>query len=101
MREPANLMAHLATWQAADISVGMYNGDLPTALNAIRARVLLIPSNTDLYFRVADNALELTSLRQAELVPIPSNWGHLAGNPQRNPADAAFLRDQVARWLAR
>ena len=100
-RDPANLMAHLATWQAADISVGACGGDLPRTLNAIRARVLLMPGNTDLYFRVADNALELPHLRHAELVPIPSVWGHLAGNPQRNPADAAFLREQVARWLAR
>lgn len=100
-RDPANLMAHLATWHAADISAGRHGGDLPAALNAIRARVLLMPGETDLYFRVADNALELPHLRHAELVPIPSIWGHLAGNPQRNPADAAFLREQVARWLAR
>jgi homoserine O-acetyltransferase len=101
MRDPANLMAHLATWHAADISAGAYGGDLPAALNAIHARVLLMPGETDLYFRVADNALELPHLRHAELVPIPSIWGHLAGNPQRNPVDAAFLREQVARWLAR
>jgi homoserine O-acetyltransferase len=101
MRDPANLMAHLATWQAGDISVGAYGGDLAAALNAIRARVLLMPGETDLYFRVADNALELRHLRHAELVPIPSIWGHIAGNPQRNPADARFLREQVARWLAR
>ena len=99
LRDPANLMAHLATWQAADISAG-YGGDLPAALSAIRARVLLMPGATDLYFRVADNALELPHLRHAELVPIPSIWGHVAGNPQRNPVDAAFLRGQVARWLA-
>jgi homoserine O-acetyltransferase len=99
-RDPANLLAHLATWRAADISAGTYGGDLPAALAAIRARVLLMPGETDLYFRVADNARELPHLRHAELVPIPSIWGHLAGNPQRNPADAAFLRQQVARWLA-
>jgi homoserine O-acetyltransferase len=101
MRDPANLMAHLATWQAGDISASTYGGDLPAALRAIRARVLLMPGETDLYFRVTDNALELPHLRDAELVPIPSTWGHLAGNPQRNPVDAAFLRAQVARWLAR
>jgi homoserine O-acetyltransferase/O-succinyltransferase len=102
VRDAANLMAHLATWDAADISAGpAYGGDLPAALRAIRARVLLMPGATDLYFRVADNELELQHLRDAELVPIPSIWGHLAGNPQRNPQDAAFLREQVARWLAR
>lgn len=101
-RDAANLMAHLTTWRAADIAAGpTFGGDLPAALRAIRARVLLMPGATDLYFRVADNALELPHLRDAQLVPIPSVWGHLAGNPQRNPADAAFLREQVARWLAR
>jgi homoserine O-acetyltransferase len=101
VRDAANLLAHLATWQAGDISAGQYGGDLPAALRAIRARVLLMPGATDLYFRVADNELELPHLRDAELVPIPSVWGHTAGNPQRNLADAAFLREQVARWLAR
>lgn len=102
VRDAANLLAHLATWYAADISANpTYGGDLPAALRAIRARVLLLPGATDLYFRVADNALELPHLRDAELVPIPSIWGHSAGNPLRNPADAAFLREQVARWLAR
>ena len=100
IRDAANLLAHLATWQTADISAGAHGGDLTAALNAIRARVLLMPGATDLYFRVADNALELPHLRHGELVPIPSSWGHLAGNPQRNPADAAFLREHVRRWLA-
>lgn len=101
-REAANLLAHLATWHEADISdCDAYGRDLPAALRAIRARVLLLPGATDLYFRVADNALDMPHLRDAELVPIPSIWGHLAGNPQRNPEDAAFLRGQVQRWLAR
>jgi homoserine O-acetyltransferase len=101
-REAANLLAHLATWHEADISAcDAYGHDLPAALRAIRARVLLLPGATDLYFRVADNALDMPHLRNAELVPIPSIWGHLAGNPQRNPEDAAFLRQQVQRWLER
>ena len=40
------------------------------------ARVLLMPGETDLYFRVADNAAEMPHLRDAELRPIPSMWGH-------------------------
>jgi homoserine O-acetyltransferase len=38
--------------------------------------VLLLPGETDLYFRVADNALELTHLTDAKFIPIPSIWGH-------------------------
>ncbi len=85
------------TWSAADISGGL---DLAASLGGIRARVLLMPSQTDLYFRVADNAAELAHLGLAELRPIPSVWGHRAGNPRVNPADRAFLRHNVREWLA-
>ena len=79
----------------------MYGGDLPRALAAITAKVLLLPSQTDLYFRVADNEAEQRHLRHAELRPIPSIWGHRAGNPTTEAADAAFLRTAVRDWLDR
>ncbi len=69
------------------------------ALSAIRARVLLMPSRTDLYFPVADNAAEIAHLRHAELRPIPSIWGHRAGNPVGDEAARDFLRGAVADWL--
>jgi homoserine O-acetyltransferase len=100
-RQAANLYAHLRTWDAADISANeLYHGDLAAALRAIKARVLLMPGRSDLYFRVADNELDLKHLRDARLLPIPSDWGHLAGNPQHHPIDASFLRDAVTGWLA-
>ncbi len=61
--------------------------------------MLLLPSETDLYFRVADNAAELEHLAHAELRPIPSIWGHREGNPAHNPADQALLRGEVRAWL--
>ncbi|MDE2516212.1 MAG: alpha/beta fold hydrolase [Rhodospirillales bacterium] len=100
-RPAADLLAQLQTWDAADIAADpRYGGDLPRALAAIRAKVLLLPGETDLYFRVADNEAELPHLARAALRPIPSIWGHRAGNPEPNPADAAFIRDQVRDWLA-
>ena len=100
-RHAADLYAQLRTWDAGDISDNaLYNGDLTRALQAIKARVLLMSGATDLYFRVADNAAELPHLAQAELLPIPSIWGHRAGNPVMNPEDAAFIRQAVRRWLA-
>ena len=99
-RRAANCYAQLVTWYHGDISANaLYHGDLVRALKAIKARVLLLPSETDLYFRVADNALERAHLSDAELLPIPSVWGHRAGNPAANPADAAFLKAAVRRWL--
>ncbi|NUR98594.1 MAG: alpha/beta fold hydrolase [Kribbellaceae bacterium] len=94
----ADQYAQALTWLAADIGTS-YDGDLATALGAITARVLLMPSATDLYFRTADNELELASLRKAELVEIPSIWGHRAGSPRDNPADLDFLRRHVRDWL--
>lgn len=95
-RDAGNLHAQLRTWDAGDIAAG---GDLAAALGRIEARVLLMPGDHDLYFRVADNAAELPFLRDAELRPIPSVWGHRAGNPSSNPADAAFLKAAVREWL--
>lgn len=95
-RNAGDLLAQLRTWDAADIADG---GDLPTALARIEARVLLMPSETDLYFRVADNAAELPHLRHGQLLAIPSIWGHRAGNPGPNPADAAFIKAAVRALL--
>lgn len=101
VRSAANLYAQAKCWDAGDISANpLYGGDLPAALGAIQARVLLMPGETDLYFRVADNAAEMPHLRQAELLPIPSINGHRAGNPNGLPEDAAFIRHHTRRWLA-
>ena len=35
----------------------------------------------------------------AEFRPIPSIWGHRAGNPVMNPIDEAFLRTAVQDLL--
>ncbi len=96
-----DLYAQLRTWDAADISANdLYQGDLDAALRAIKARVLLMPGATDLYFRVADNEAELPRLATASLRPIPSIWGHRAGNPVANPADMLFIKNEVRAWLA-
>ena len=100
-RPAANLYAQLRTWDAADISANdLYDGDLAAALRAIQANVLLMPGATDLYFRTADNEAELPFLRHALLRPIPSIWGHRAGNPVVNPIDFEFIRQEVRAWLA-
>jgi len=99
-RRAADLLAMLRCWDAADIADDpRFGGDLAKALGAITARVLLMPCETDLYFRVADNAVELAHLRHGRLLPIPSIWGHRAGNPWRDPEDTAFLRKAVRDFL--
>lgn len=41
----------LQTWQGGDVSAQEpYNGDFEKAMNGIKARTLVLPSKTDLYF---------------------------------------------------
>jgi homoserine O-acetyltransferase len=101
-RDANNLLAMLWTWQHADISANdAYKGDLKRALGAIRAKALVMPSETDLYFTVEDNRREVAQMPNAELRPIPSIWGHRAGNPTQNPEDQAFLDKALKELLAR
>jgi homoserine O-acetyltransferase len=101
-RDANDLLAMLWTWQHADISANeLYNGDLGKALGAITADALVMPCETDLYFTVEDNRREVARMTRAELRPIPSIWGHRAGNPAQNPADAKFIDDAVKELLAR
>jgi homoserine O-acetyltransferase len=99
-RDARNLLAQLWTWQKGDISDNdVYRGDLASALAGITARVLLMPSATDLYFQTDDNRAELPYLRNATLAEIPSVWGHRAGNPRDIAEDARFVDEQVSALL--
>lgn len=50
-KDPENLLVMLHTWQAGDVSKQEpYNGDFEKALAAIKAKTLVLPSKTDLYF---------------------------------------------------
>lgn len=96
-RDANDLLAMLWTWQHADISANeRYQGDFAAALKAITARAMVMPGETDLYFRVRDNELEVARMPNAELRPIPSIWGHIAGmgiNPPDNEFIDAALRE--------
>lgn len=97
-RDANDLLAMLWTWQHADVSANpRFNGDLAAALRAITARAIVMPSATDLYFRVRDNELEVAHMPNAELRAIPSTWGHAAGRGT-NPPDNAFI-DAALREL--
>ncbi|WP_424812993.1 alpha/beta fold hydrolase [Roseococcus sp. YIM B11640] len=104
-RDANNLLAQIAIWQAGDISAcAEFGGDLDRALAAVRAHVLLMPGATDRYFDPRDNEAELPRLvnaKSAVLRPIPSDYGHRAGNPFAIPKDRAFLEAEVSALLAR
>ena len=99
-RDANDLLAMLWTWQHADISANeCYKGDFAAALGAIKARAIVMPGETDLYFRVRDNELEVEQMPHAALRPIPSIWGHVAGLGV-NPPDNAFIDAALKELLA-
>jgi len=99
-RDAADLLSMIETWYNSDVSDNpIYKGDLSKALGAIKARTLVMPSTTDLYFTVADSEMETRQMPNAELRPIVSIWGHRAGNPVQCPEDEAVLRNAVQELL--
>ena len=104
-RDANDLLAQIGIWQRGDIAqCPEFGGDLHRGLAAIKAHMLLIPGQTDRYFDVRDNEAELGHLvnaKSAELHPIPSIYGHRAGNPINNPADRAFINAEISALLQR
>ncbi|WP_437222462.1 alpha/beta fold hydrolase [Planctomicrobium sp. SH661] len=100
-RDAANLLSMIETWQRSDISDNnIFRGNLQAALGAIQAKTFLMPASTDLYFTPEDSLAELRHLPHAECRPIPSIWGHRAGNPFKSPDDEKFLRTAIAELLS-
>jgi homoserine O-acetyltransferase len=60
-----------------------------------------MPSATDLYFPVADNEFQVRHMNDARCLPIPSDWGHIAGAPGLHAPDMAFIDDALRELLAR
>ena len=97
---PMNLYHQTLTWMAADISAQpRFNGDLGAALRSIRARALIMPCDTDMYFSVADNEAEVAQMPNAELKVIHSMWGHVMCMPGISPQDDAFVDAEVRKLL--
>ena len=99
-RDANNMLSLIWSWQHSDISANpLYGGDFEAALGAIRARTVVMPGRTDLYFPPEDSAYEVDRIADAELRTIPSVWGHYAGSPA-NPEDVAFVDARLAELLA-
>lgn len=101
-RDAANLLSMIHTWKRADISANpLFRGDLDAALGAIQADTLIMPATSDLYFPPEDCEREAAGIAQAEFLPIPSLWGHRAGNPRSSPDDQRFIAAAVQQLLSR
>ena len=97
---PADIYAQTLTWMSADVSANpMFNGNLESALGAINIPFLMLPCETDLYFRVEDNEAELPFISNGRIEVIKSKSGHMAGLPGFNPEDDAFIDSQLIEFL--
>ncbi len=100
-RDAGNLLSMLETWKQSDISDNdRYGGDLTAALGAIRAKTLVMPGAMDLYFTPEDSQAEARLIPNSQFRPIPSVWGHRAGNPAKNPVDQLFIKTAIAELLS-
>ncbi|KAG9316648.1 Alpha/Beta hydrolase protein [Chiua virens] len=93
-----DMVALLTTWQRGDISIVRDGGDYEKALKSIKAKGLIMPSKTDLYFPPEDSEVEVSLLRDAALHVIPTVWGHVAGGGA-NPADVDFISEKIRSFL--
>jgi homoserine O-acetyltransferase len=100
-RDANNLIAQARTWQRHNVGdTPGFGGDHERALRSIRARVLYMPCETDLYFPIGDFRHESQFITRVTLTPIPSLWGHSAGSGG-NPDDNEFINTQVRQFLER
>ena len=96
-----DLLCLVQCWGRGDVSaIGSANGDLPSALASIKAKVLLMPSRTDLYFPPEDSAEELKHLKHGKLRIIESVWGHLAAGEWGPREDQEFIKMEIQQFLS-
>jgi len=94
-----NLISLAKTWQNNNIgNTPGFNGDIEKALGSIKADVLYMPSETDMYFHIDALTEEAKLISDVELEIIPSLWGHIAG-AGFSSEDAEFINKKVLKFL--
>ncbi|KAI7161954.1 homoserine O-acetyltransferase [Hortaea werneckii] len=101
-RDPENMLVMLHTWQAGDCSdQEPYQGDFAAAMKGIKAKALVLPCKTDLYFPPEDSEIEVKHMRDGigELKVFPSIWGHWAGGPGQSAEDVKWLDERLHEFF--
>ncbi|KAI5198793.1 homoserine O-acetyltransferase [Aureobasidium subglaciale] len=102
-KHPENMLTMLYTWQSADCSAQPpYNNDFPAAMAAIKAKALILPGKTDLYFPPEDSEYEVSCMTRGvgRCVAFPSIWGHWAGGPGQSTEDVKWLDEKLKGFFA-
>ncbi|KAI9862592.1 MAG: hypothetical protein M1824_001141 [Vezdaea acicularis] len=101
-KDPENLLVMLQTWQNGDCSKQPpYNGNFEKAMRGIKAKALVLPGQTDLYFPPEDSEYEVENMTEGvgKVEPIPSIWGHWAGGPGLCKEDVKFIDEKIKGFL--
>ncbi|PWN53533.1 homoserine acetyltransferase family protein [Violaceomyces palustris] len=130
-KDANNLLHHLFTWQHGDIGAQpLYAGEslrdkavdsggrfgvrgaggvvgeqderaFERALKGIKAKTLIMPCRTDLYFPPEDSEIEANYMGEgkATLKVIESFWGHWSGGPGDSKEDAEWIDQQIHEFL--
>ncbi|GAB7355114.1 hypothetical protein MBLNU459_g5690t1 [Dothideomycetes sp. NU459] len=102
-KDPENMLTMLYTWQAGDCSdQEPYNASFEAAMKGIKAKALVLPSKTDLYFPPEDSEYEVECMAPGigKCEPFPSIWGHWAGGPGQSTEDVKWLDDKLRAFFA-
>ncbi|KAF1942404.1 homoserine acetyltransferase family protein [Clathrospora elynae] len=94
-----DLLVLLGMWQRGDVARCLTSGDiLDSALESIEAKVLLMPCETDQYFRPYVSQREVKSLKHGKVAVVPSIWGHIAGGGA-NQKDVGWMNGKISEFL--
>ena len=94
-----DIILQMRTWEHHDVGATPgFGGSTERALRSIKAPLLYMPCETDLYFPLEDARYEAAFIPKVDLRPIPSLWGHTAGAAS-NPADGRFLNEAISKFI--
>ena len=99
-RDVNDLLAMLWTWQYGDVGATPgFEGDHVKALQSIKARLITLPGEKDLYFPPEDEQYASQYIPNGEVRVIPGVWGHFAGSGD-SPVDLEYIDDVLKELLA-
>ncbi|GEM28998.1 homoserine O-acetyltransferase [Nocardia neocaledoniensis NBRC 108232] len=94
-----NALCQLDTWFTCDVSRGdRFEGNLSAALGSVKAQLVSLACDTDLYFPPEDEAAATAHIPDGLAMTIHSVWGHQAGGGT-DPVGAQVIGEQVRRLL--
>ena len=99
-RDANDLLSMLWTWQMGDIGATPgFDGDHVKALQSIKARLIALPAEKDLYFPPEDEQWASQHIPNGECRVIPGVWGHFAGSGD-SAVDLTYIDNVLKELLA-